>query len=245
MLFAVDGKCRFKLGIPAQSKTTKNLCGAFDKMISIYNRHGHRVHHITSDDEKVFRSCVHHLGIKGITLSHTPAGLHEKFAESALSGIKGKFRATAASLPYSLPSVLECEAYISVITTSNMLPSSMTGTRTPHEIFTHQKPTLPAYTFGTIGFFYHKRQDLKYERAELGIFISHGMHQRYLKAYLPLRLGVYSMRKVVVIPGTKPPPEWKFNPNMDQSRKTIAPNINNHEEITQEHFNLMSTSKQG
>ena len=128
MLFAVDGKCRFKLGIPAQSKTTKNLCGAFDKMISIYNRHGHRVHHITSDDEKVFRSCVHHLGINEITLSHTPAGLHEKSAESALSGIKGKFRATAASLPYSLPSVLECEAYISVITTSNMLPSSMTGT---------------------------------------------------------------------------------------------------------------------
>jgi hypothetical protein len=27
-----------------------------------------------------------------------------------------------------------------------MLPSSMTGTRTPYEIFTHQKPTLAAYT---------------------------------------------------------------------------------------------------
>jgi hypothetical protein len=42
------------------------------------------------------------------------------------------------------------------------------------------------------------------------------------------------MRKIVVIPGTKPPPEWKFNPNMDQSLKTIAPNINNYEEVTQE-----------
>ena len=91
-----------------------------------------------------------------------------------------------------------------------MIPSSTTGIRTPYDIFTGLKSQIPLYPFGTIGFFYHKRQDLQYERAETGIFISHGMHQRYLKAYLPLRLGIYSMRKMVVVPGTKPPPEWKL-----------------------------------
>ena len=70
--------------------------------------------------------------------------------ERSIQTIKRQLGATKAALSYILPSVLEAEAYITVIRLSNIIPTTNTGTKTPYEIFHDEKPKLPAYSFGTI-----------------------------------------------------------------------------------------------
>jgi hypothetical protein len=81
ILFSVDEKSAYVYAIPIESKTINKLCEAFDKLIQHYVSHKHRVLRICSDDEAVFRSTKSHLNLKGIIISHTPAGLHERRCE--------------------------------------------------------------------------------------------------------------------------------------------------------------------
>ncbi len=83
------------------------------------------------------RAMEPQLRTRKISISTTPAGLHEKKSERSIQTIKRKL-ATKAALTYILPSVLETEAYITVIRLCNIIPTSNTGTLTPYEIFTKE-----------------------------------------------------------------------------------------------------------
>jgi hypothetical protein len=81
------------------------------------------------------------------TLSTTPAGLHEKKSERRVQIVNRRLAAIKAALSYVLPNLLEVEAYINIIQLCNMLPTINMGTKTPHELFKRQKPSLPLYSF--------------------------------------------------------------------------------------------------
>ena len=154
------------------------------------------------------------LRTRKISISTTPAGLHEKKSERSIQTIKRKLAATKAALTYILPSVLEAEAYITVIRLCNIIPTSNTGTLTPYEIFTKEKPKIPAYAFGTIAVAHHPRSEDKSIRAEIGIFISHGYNLRYLKFWIPTRHQMYSMRSMIPLKNQVTPPSWNYPQNV-------------------------------
>ena len=68
----------------------------------------------------------------------------------------------------SYPPILE--AYITVIRLCNIVPTTNTGTLTPYEIFTKEKPKIPTYAFGTLAVAHHPRSDDKSIREEIRIF---------------------------------------------------------------------------
>jgi hypothetical protein len=197
ILFTVDEKSDFVIGIPIPTKSTTQLIKAADVIAGMYHLRGHTVSHFTSDNEINLRAMENQLRTRKISISTTPAGLHEKKSERSIQTIKRKLAATKAALSYVLPSVLEAEAYITVIRLCNIVPTSNTGTLTPYEIFTKEKPKIPAYAFGTLAVAHHPRSEDKSIRAEIGIFISHGYNLRYLKFWIPTRHQMYSMRSKV------------------------------------------------
>ena len=148
----------------------------------MYHLRGHTISHFTSDTQNI-----------KISISTTPSGLHEKKSERSIQTIKRKLAVTKAALSYVLPSVLEAEAYITVIQLCNIVPTSNTDTLTPHEMFTKEKPKIPAYAFGTLAVAHHPRSEDKSIRAIIGIFISHGYNLRYLKFWIPTRHQKYSI----------------------------------------------------
>jgi hypothetical protein len=162
-----------------------------------------------------------------ISMSQTPAGLHEKKAERFIQTIKRRNAATLANLTYVLPSSLEAEAYLSTIRHSNSLPTTNTLLTTPYCAFTHTKPFIPEYAFGTLGMFYHPRADDDSLRAEIVIFLSHGYHKRYLKAYLPTRLRVYSMRRFTPLKHQYTPVAWNFKQNDRNPTLAVPSNPSN------------------
>jgi hypothetical protein len=154
------------------------------------------------------------LRTRKISLSTTPAGLHEKKAERSIQTVKKRLAATKAALSYVLPSVLEAEAYITVIRLCNVVPTLNTGYKTPYEIFHNEKPQLPAYAFGTIAVCYHPRSEDKSLRAEIEIFLSHGYNLRYLKVWIPPRHQVYSIRHIKPLKNQVTPPSWNYPQNL-------------------------------
>ena len=150
ILFTVDERSDYIIGIPMATKSQSHLVKAIDVISGIYLQKGHTLSHLTTDNENNLRSMEHQLRTRKISLSTTPAGLHEKKAERTIQTIKRRLGATKAALSYVLPSILEAEAYITVIRLSNVIPTKNTGTRTPYEIFHNEKPQVPTYSFGTI-----------------------------------------------------------------------------------------------
>jgi hypothetical protein len=157
----VDENSDFIIGIPMPTKSTPQLIKAVDVILGMYQVRNHTLSHFTSDNEHNLRAMEIQLRTRKITISTTPAGLHEKKSERSTQTIKRRLAATKAALSYVLPSVLEAEAYISVIRLCNIVPTSNTGTKTPYEIFTGEKPKVPAYPFGTLAVAHHPRSEDK------------------------------------------------------------------------------------
>jgi hypothetical protein len=61
ILFAVDAKTSYVIGVPLKNKTTKSLAEGFDNIMLEYNTYGHSVKEITSDDERNFQSVRNYL----------------------------------------------------------------------------------------------------------------------------------------------------------------------------------------
>jgi hypothetical protein len=167
-----------------------------DIVIKTYQQYGHSAQHFTSDDEANLKATLPHLQIRKVSHSSTPAGLHEKKAERAIQTLKTRLSAVKAGLSYVLPTRLESEAIMAVVDQMNSVPTTNTGLTTPMEAFTRRKPQVPAFAFGTIGVVYHPRQDDKTLRGEIGIFLSHGYHRRYIKGFIPTRDKTYSVRQM-------------------------------------------------
>jgi hypothetical protein len=161
ILLATNERSDFLVGEPVKTKSSKDLCVAFDKIISTFNGYGHAVRNITTDNEATLHACRTHLQTKMTTLNHTPAGHHEKKIERTIQTVKYRLAALKAGLPYVLPSFLETEAVLHVIKMYNIIPTTTTGRFTPYQLITGSKPDVPMYPFGTIGHFYYRRSDDK------------------------------------------------------------------------------------
>jgi hypothetical protein len=214
LLFSVDDKSDFVVAVPMTKKSTNQLLKAMDTIIGTYLLHGHSLELFVSDDERNFNSTIVSLQVRKVKLSTTPAGLHQKKAERTIQTIKLRLAAVKASLSYCLPDMLVAEAYLSVIRQYNSMPTKTTGNMTPFQAFTRTKPQVPTYSFGTIGMFYHPRNDDKSLRGEIGIFISHGYHQRFIKGFLPLRNQMYSIRKFTKLQHQFSPASWNYKQNL-------------------------------
>ena len=140
---SADGRCDYLAAVPMPSKSSEQLIIAMDKIILLYLSKGHIVLHFSSDDEANLNATKPELRKRRITHSSTPAGLHEKKAERSIQTIKGRLAAMKAHLPFVLPKYLEAEAVLSIINTSNMVPTSNTGTISPYQAFNGSKPIVP------------------------------------------------------------------------------------------------------
>jgi hypothetical protein len=151
ILFAVDEKSGYCIGIPLKSKSKKSLVQGFSILTQTFNSYGHRISLITTDDEKNFLSVYNDLKAWLIKMSSTPAEFHEKRAERYIQTLKSRVRAIKASLPYVLPSQLDCEAYLYGIKCMNLTPNKVSHPLTPFHIVTNSKPFLPRFYFGQTG----------------------------------------------------------------------------------------------
>lgn len=211
LLISVDEKSGMKAMSKMEGKSSAHLRIGFNDLLTIYNSHQHRVQTVITDDEVVLRGAREFLSVRGVNMSHSPAGFHERMVERAIRHIKEVFRAILANLSYRLPSNLWSEAYAAAIRSINNAPNSKTGNRSAYEVFTKSKPFIPRYFFGQIGLFHHiHTQDGLRQTAEMGIFLNYGAHERYLRAYLPGRMRIVSMAKFVPVANQTPPVEWNF-----------------------------------
>jgi 5-methylcytosine-specific restriction endonuclease McrA len=185
-----------------------------DTIINTYQLQGHTVRHFTSDDEANLKSTLPELLIRKISYSSTPAGLHEKKSERSIQTLKYRLAAIKAGLSYVLPTRLEYEAVMAVVDQLNSLPTTNTGNTTALEAFSGRKPTVPAFAFGTIGVVYHPRQNDKTLRGEIGIFLTHGYHRRYIKGFLPTRDKTYSVRQMTPLREQVTPLSWNYPQNI-------------------------------
>lgn len=112
ILVTIDEKNGFACGSPSRSKHSANLMACMIDTVAMYSTYGHSVKRLTTDDERTRVALKMPLGAKGIAAGPTPAGLYEKTAERFMQTIKSHKRAICAQLPYELPAVLECEAFI-------------------------------------------------------------------------------------------------------------------------------------
>ena len=103
------------------TKSQSQLVKAINVIIGIYLQREHALSHVTADNENNLRSMEHQLRTRKISLSTTPAGFHEKKAERTIQTIKIRLGDTKAALSYVLLSILEAEAYITVIRLSNVI----------------------------------------------------------------------------------------------------------------------------
>lgn len=213
LVIAVDEKSDFVVGVAIPSKTTAHVCAAYEKIIAEFQSYHHAVRHITTDDEATLRAAKSFLAVRHVTSSLTPAGLHEKKVERTIQTIKSKVRAIRHQLPFILPSCLDAELFLTVIRYNNMVPTINTGGQTPFQMFTGQKPFLPAHGFGTIGMLYLKRDTDPDLRGELGLFLNHGTAERYMRIYVPTASRIYSAKKFIALPHQLPPTSWRFQPN--------------------------------
>jgi len=218
ILFAVDEKSGYCIGIPLKSKSKKSLIQGFSTLTQTLNSYKHHITLITTDDEKNFLSVRNDLASWLIKLTSTPANFHEKRAERYIQTVKARVRAIKASLTYVLPPELDCEAYLYGIKCMNLTPNKVSYPLTPHQIVTNSKPFLPRFHFGQTGVFHFKRKDSPDIRSEWGLFLGYGHSSNYLRAYIPTRKLVYSRRTFKPSPNF--PPEWNFKPRISSTTKT-------------------------
>jgi protein-tyrosine-phosphatase len=153
MLTAVDEASGHVSGVGQPTKSKGDLCDAFDTIIAFYRQHGHRIRKITTDNENVLKACKTHLGLQGIELTHTPAGLHERRVERYIQTLKKRKAAILASLEFILPDELEFEAFQAAIQSINNSSCKVSAPYTPHHLVCGRKPFIPEHSFGEIGVF--------------------------------------------------------------------------------------------
>jgi len=71
ILMSIDGRSHFVLVIPIPTKSTSDLIKAMDKIIQLYQSHGHVVRHFISDDENNVKVTYAQLRLQKISHSST------------------------------------------------------------------------------------------------------------------------------------------------------------------------------
>jgi hypothetical protein len=140
--------------------------------MATYSTFGHKVKRITTDDESCFTTMITPLGVAGIELTTTPAGMHEKTAERTIQTIKSAMAWSAGGRGDDL---------------LNRVPNIKTGPNTPYQLVMHRKPTIPQFFFGQVGLFFTRLKDSPsmHTRSEWGIFIRYEDNRhKHMRAYI-------------------------------------------------------------
>lgn len=211
LLFAVDEKSGFINGVSMPNKGKPMLCKSFDTIFDFYKLHTgmeRAVQKVRTDHESNLISCKEYFNSKMIDYSAGPAGSHEKMAERNIQSTRTRKLCIENTLPYELPKDLEAEAWHAAIAALNSTPNKRSGAYTPYQLVTKRRPPIPKFHFGQSGVFHYRRPDTPNQRTEWGIFLGNGDGPRHYRGYLPMRRGVYSLRKFV--PHPEYPREWNF-----------------------------------
>jgi hypothetical protein len=212
-VFLVDEKSSFVSISGIKAKNSHAVLAALVEVCHLYNSYGHKIEQIIFDDERIFTSMKSEMGKRGVLVTSTPNGLHNKRAERYIQTFWKRFESTKASLSFELPPLLAFELGLFVVEGMNSVCNSVTGDSCPTLLFTGRRPIVPSYKFGQTGIFYSRRKDSPRQHGEWGIFLSHRYGGRNnLKAYFPFRRGLYSRRKFV--PFDVFPEEWDLKPRL-------------------------------
>lgn len=218
MLAAVDEKSGYFSLVIMPDKGAKTIGTSFEHIVSFYKTYGHTVKKVTTDSESALLKAKQPLGLLGVQLTATPAGMHEKRVERYIQTLKARKRAMLASLPYKLPTKLEGELYQAAAKGMNDSSNTVSQPYTPRQIVTGQRPEIPEFKFGQPGITHSRRDDDRNLRAEYGIFLSHGDAIGSIRVYIPLRDQVYSRRVFKALDHV--PQEWGFEPRLRINKVT-------------------------
>lgn len=222
LLFAIDEKSAYISLTAMANKSAKTLCDAFDGTIAEYVSYGHTVYKVQTDHESNLICCKTHLNGKGVEYTALPANHHEKIAERSIQTLRTRAECCKMALTYELPDKLEAECFFAAQKGMNRTVRKRSAPYTPTELVTHRKAVIPRFSFGQVGVFYKRRKDTT-TRTEWGIFLSQGEAPRDLRAYLPMRDGVYSMMKFT--PVATVPSEWNFRPRIHRHLPAPKPAV--------------------
>lgn len=218
-LFTKDGQSGYLSVVGLKSKHSQEVEAAFKSTAALYYSNHHPFEHVVFDDEKTFNSCRIALNSLGIKCSATPAGLHNRVAESSIQTFKRSDHATLASLAYVPPSALTLERHRHIIDMLNSVCNARSGGLTAFELFHHRKPFLPSFSWGQPGLFLHtkgKGKDGVPTTSEYGIFVGYkDYNPRNLSAFIPSTGRIVSKRKMQ--PLQYVPTEWNYPPRSSTS----------------------------
>lgn len=215
-LFAVDEKSSYCMVVGLRSK--RDITKACETMMHHYNSHRHEIKRITADDEQVFENRLEPLRKYGIEPTATPAGLKNKRAERYIQTMKSRIRSILATIPYKLPTKLRLELLIAAVKGMNATANTVSGSRTPTEIFYGLKPIIPRYSFGQPGVVYNGND--KSSPGQWGIFLGYrdNHHHNNMRIYIPETDSVVSRMRFV--PTDVIPHEWGYEPRLKQRAPT-------------------------
>jgi len=210
MIAAVDEKSAYNCLVPTLNKSAPTLWEGMEQILAFFQQYGHKVVQITTDAESTLRALKTPLNQRGIVLTVTPAGLHEKRIERYIQTLKKRRAAILAGLDYELPHALVVESYMAAAASLNNSSCKQSAPYTPHHLVTGRKSLIPRFSFGQVGIFKGVNKE---QPTEWGIFISHGDAPGSLRAYFPLRRGIQLRRKFIPSPNTVPK-EWGLEPRI-------------------------------
>ena len=141
-LLMVDLTSRCMLGYVVEGRTTFHIKGAFDKVMSAYQEHGHKLRVLKFDRESAVVSLCDHLRGSGITPKLNAAGQKVGEAEVSIRIIKDRMRSTYYGIRqkynYLLPKLFFKDLFIDSIKTQNLIVRH-DESKCPRELFTGSK----------------------------------------------------------------------------------------------------------
>jgi len=222
-LYCVDGVGDILHCVGMKNKSTASIKEALTHILGTYNRYGHKVDRISSDHESNLLALRDWLSTEyGITYTPLPAGLHERKVERSIQEHGKATRKIENNLQYEVPAVLEHSKHLAAADALLRTSTKKTTPFTPHQLLTGGPVVVPQHYFGEIGIV-HRTINEKPVR-EKGVYISHGEGvSRSHRVYLPMRAGIYSVRKFVKTTDQKPPAEWNFKPRLQRPTPKTRP----------------------
>ncbi|HND47414.1 MAG TPA: hypothetical protein PLL95_02580, partial [Anaerolineales bacterium] len=208
-VFSVDEKSGFVSVCGIRSK--QEVLDALQTIVAVFNSQRHAVRQIVSDDESSFTAHITALARLGIQLTSTPAGLHNKRVERYIQTFKNRREAMLASLPYQLPEgKLEHELALAVARGMNATCNTVSGKRSPYELFSGRKPMLPKHVFGQPGICYNPNPANRGSHGQWCIYLGQRDHEHHnnLRVFVPSTGTVCSRLRFE--PTNTYPMEWGY-----------------------------------
>ena len=172
MLIAVDAFSSMLHIIPLENKLSRSCCDAFLKLISAYQRYGHKIKNIETDSEHDLKACSDWLGQRGVPYAATPPGQHCQRVERQVNLVKARMRCLINGAPLVMPNKLNGEIAMAAVNYLNDCTNTNHPTETPRMLFEGQKIVLRKrclLPFGTVASFHYPED--KVARTKLGIVL--------------------------------------------------------------------------